>query len=197
MAWRARLEDHLGTYSCELTGATAALMLDHPMRLAGLSAACAVIERALPEREPHADLYRRFKDLIGHLEAEDGPRRGCGAMSPGAGFAGRVGVRARSRACAATGEVENLAYVSPKSGAAVSAAAGRPYRGKLLALPEFLGGSGLAVAENSIATPISQGLALTGYFLERHIFSHHRTGGPAARTRLVDRVRQMDTISSG
>ena len=63
--WKARLEEHLGTFTCELTKAHAALVFDDQIRLAVLSAACAVTEVALPEREPHPALYESLTALLG------------------------------------------------------------------------------------------------------------------------------------
>ena len=69
--------------------------------------------------------------------------------------------------CAASGIEENLVYVSPRTGRAVSKAAGEPYHEKLFPLPSFLLGFGAWDAED-----IAQGLDLTGHFLSRHVFSH-------------------------
>ena len=109
-------------------------------------------------------------------------------------------------ACASTGVSENLIYVSPKSGQAVSEDAGRPYRDKLLALPDYLlvdnsGENGNGPETEGVRAGVApgalhDGLLLTGYFLERHVFAVHNNGRvPAARTRFVDRVRKLATIS--
>ncbi len=85
--------------------------------------------------------------------------------------------------CAATGGNDNLAYVSPKSGRAVSLSAGEEYRDRLLPLPKFL----LEYGEpNEIE--IADGLKLTGYFLERHVFAPQNRKLPAARERLAERL---------
>ncbi len=183
--WRARLEEHLGTFSCELVKAQAAPVLDDPLRLAGLSALCAVIEAALPEREAHPILYAHVSELIEALETPDWPERYVGfelALLRELGF----GLDLSS--CAATGRNDQLIYVSPRSGRAVSASAGEPYRDRLLALPAFLTGD-----HGATATPeeIVQGLRLTGYFLDRTVFSHAPKGEPPARARFVDRLRRI------
>ena len=76
--WRARLEEHLGTFTCELVRAQAAPVLDDPLRLAGLSSLCAVVEAALPEREAHPALYARMSALIEALDAPDWTERYVG-----------------------------------------------------------------------------------------------------------------------
>ena len=95
--------------------------------------------------------------------------------------------------CASTGENTNLIYVSPKSGHAVSAIAGKPYKDKLLGLPNFLIQESVDPS-NVNYNLISQGLYLASYFLDRNVFIHNRYGAPAARSRLVDRIKQKHII---
>ncbi len=186
--WKARLEEHLGTFTCELTKAHAALVLDDQIRLAVLSAACAVTEVALPEREPHPALYESLTALLGRLAAEDWLAH---YVVWELDLLRELGFGLDLTSCVATGQLEELIYVSPKSGQAVSIGAGEPYKNKLLRLPLFLMDGTVAI-EN---TDIEAGLVLTGYFLDRHVFIHSRTGAPPARTRLIDRVIQLSTIS--
>nr|WP_249208734.1 DNA repair protein RecO [Magnetospirillum sulfuroxidans] len=184
--WRGRLAEQLGTYRIELVDAHAAKALDDAARLTALSAACSLCEVALPERQPHAPVFVALLALLDNLGAPSWPSIYVHwelALLRDLGF----GLDLES--CAATGQRENLAYVSPKSARAVSAEAGAPYAHKLLALPAFLrhGGEG-APAE------IAAGMALTGYFLERHVLHHRHIPMPAARSRLVDRFRPSSTI---
>jgi len=178
--WRARLSEHLGNYTCEMIAGTAATLLDNGGKLAALSSAAALAEAALPEREPHADVYESLSALIAALQA--------GAWAPAyvrfeLGLLASLGFGLDLARCAATGTNDNLAFVSPKSGRAVSLSAGEAWRDKLLALPRFL----LAEAEPAPGE-IEQGLALTGYFLQRHVFAPHGKGLPAARVRLGERL---------
>jgi DNA repair protein RecO (recombination protein O) len=181
--WKARLEEHLGSFTCEMTRAVAVDYLDDPMRLAGLSALAAVTEAALPEREPHDVLYRRFTAMIDDLKSggwlED-------YVSFELELLAELGFGLDLSQCAATGETEDLIYVSPKSGRAVSRGAGAPYKEKLLPLPAFLVNAGLAGAGEEAAAngDILDGLALTGHFLERHVFIHRARGGAAPRPRI-------------
>ena len=181
--WRARLSEHLGNFRCEMITGTAATLLDHGGKLAGLSAAAALTEAALPEREPHTDVYQSLSTLISALQT--------GEWAPAyVRFELRLltslGFGLDLARCAATGSNDNLAFVSPKTGRAVSLAAGEAWREKLLALPAFL------IADTDPAPgEIGQGLALTGYFLERHVFAPHGKGLPAARVRLGERLAAM------
>jgi DNA repair protein RecO (recombination protein O) len=189
--WRARLAEHLGTYALELVVARAAALLDDGLRLAGLSAACGLLETALPEREPHADIHAATRALLDAL--------GTNAHWPQVyvrwelGLLEALGYALDLSACAATGETDDLTHVSPKSGRAVSAGAAAPYRGRLLRLPGFLNGNGAASAD--AAADLQDGLALTGFFLERHIYAPHRLRMPAARTRLIDKLSEIATKS--
>ena len=177
--WSARLAEHLGNYICELVEAHAARVFDDPDRLAALSAAAALAETALPEREPHAACFEGFLAL---LEALPGDHWAEVTVRWELALLSELGFGLDLKSCAAGGANDQRAYVSPKSGRAVSLAAGEPYRDKLLALPGFLAGRGGGGAEE-----VGQGLALTGFFLARHVFAPHHRDLPAARRRLAER----------
>src|SRR5262249_43073865 len=165
--WRARLPEHLGNYTCEPAGSMAVL-LDAPTRLAALTSAAAVSELALPEREPHPQAFDGFERLLAVLRSAPGELEWQAAyVRWEMNLLAEIGFGLDLARCAASGAVENLAYVSPKSGRAVSAAVGAPYRTRLLPLPAFLAGSGLADGG-----AILDGLRLTGHFLDQHVFVH-------------------------
>ena len=180
--WRARLAEHLGTLTCELSHAYAAAVLTDPVRLAALSSACTVAEAALPERAAYPAVYDGLVALLDAIEQDAWP---AAYVHWELGLLGELGFGLDLSHCAATGRNDQLAYVSPKSGQAVSLAAGEPYKDRLLPLPAFLLGNGHEVGEAEIA----EGLRLTGFFLERHVFAHRKAGEPAARRRLVQRFR--------
>lgn len=177
--WRARLAEHLGTYRCELEANLAARLLDAPDRLAVLAAAVAVTDKALPEREPHPAVYH---GLLALLAALDGDHWAEIYVRWELALLAELGFGLDLTRCAAGGDNDQLAYVSPKSGRAVSLAAGEPYRDRLLALPGFLLGRG-----GGGALEVGQGLRLTGYFLKRRVFAPHHQPLPEARGRLVER----------
>ena len=178
-AWRARLAEQLGNYSAELREPHAARAMDDAVELAGLSAACAVVDAALPEREPHPAMYEGFHAFLLALGHEGWPaiyvRLELGLLQ-------ELGFGLDLTKCAATGTTEDLAFVSPKTGRAVSRGAAEPYKGKLLPLPAFLSTGGLP----SDDTQLRQGLDLTGFFLERHVFWPHNKPLPPARARLIE-----------
>ncbi len=185
--WRARLESHLGSFHLEPGQVRAATLMDDPVRLAGLSAACAILATCLPEREPHAAVFEAFSAfldlLMGERVAES--EWGEALVRLELGLLGELGYGLDLERCAATGETRDLVHVSPKSGRAVSRAAGRPYAEKLLPLPVFL-----TAERGQGAGPrdLVLGFRLTGYFLDRHVLAPHGKTLPAARGRLVDRL---------
>jgi len=178
--WRARLSEHLGAYALEVIRAGAAPFLDDPSRLAAISAACAVCEASLPERQPHSAVFEGLSVFLETLESESWPSV---YVKWEMGLLKELGFGLDLSRCAATGANDQLAYVSPKSGRAVSLSAGEPYKKSLLPLPAFLLNAGGEGAPRDVVN----GLNLTGYFLDRHVFGHHGPGIPPARLRLADR----------
>jgi DNA repair protein RecO (recombination protein O) len=183
--WRARLSEHLGTYTCELTTSRAAGLMDEPPRLAALSAACAVAEAALPEREIHAPVYNGFIALLDALDNGTWPEV---YVRWELGLLAELGYGLELDKCAATGRNDQLAWVSPRSGRAVSLSAGERWRDRMLALPAFLTDGSEAPAADILA-----GLRLTGFFLDAHLFRPFGRVVPAARARLEDRFTQLST----
>ncbi len=182
--WVARLTDQLGNFTGELVHAGAAMAMDDALALAMLSSLCAVAEGALPEREPHARVFQLLLALV--------PRMPLGSvMLPDvvrweAALLSDLGYGLDLSACAMTGEVANLAFVSPRTGRAVTAAVSAAWRHRLLRLPGFLTGT-----DGSDAADWRDGLRLTGHFLERDAFGHQNRDLPQARRMLYDRVAAL------
>jgi len=192
--WRGRLSEHLGTIACELVRPHAAGLLDDPDRLAGLTAAAALVAAALPEREPYPDVFASFEELLHALDSGiDWPAH---YVAWERDLLGALGFGLDLSRCAVSGATTDLAYVSPRTGRAVSRAAGLPYHDKLLKLPEFLWSDGPADPQQ-----IAFGMILTEHFLVRHVFQPQGRSLPAARSRLAARMRSAvpafgnDTLS--
>jgi DNA repair protein RecO (recombination protein O) len=179
--WTARLAEHLGHLRCELLRSVAAALIEDPARLACLAAAAAVADAALPERVPHPRAFEGFAAVIGALEAD--VDWAAAYVRWEVELLAELGFGLDLESCAATGSTEDLAFVSPKSGRAVSAGVGAPFREKLLPLPRFLHRGGVAEARD-----VADGLTLTGYFLSRHVFAPQDRAPPPARGRFVDRI---------
>jgi DNA repair protein RecO (recombination protein O) len=178
--WRARLDEHLGTYTVEPLHSRAARLMASPLALTGLATLTALL-RLLPERDPHPDLHEMAEALVEHLDEPDlaGPLFVRFELA----LLAELGFGLDLSSCAATGATRDLAYVSPKSARAVSAAAGEPYRDRLLPLPGFLVGQ--PRGNRPSAGEIADGFRLTGYFLDRTLFDPQGEHLPDERARFV------------
>jgi DNA repair protein RecO (recombination protein O) len=190
VGWRARLADHLGFFTGELLESHAATLFDDRLRLAALAAAAALATAALPEREPHPRAYRGLRDLIAALAADD--RWALAYVEWEMTLLEELGFGLDLSRCAATGATAELIYVSPRSGQAVSAEAGAPYREKLLPLPAFLRDPAAAIRPQP--RDVLDGLRLAGFFLDQRVFAPHQTKLPAARSRYVDALAGVFAI---
>lgn len=185
--WSGRLADHLGIWTIELERAHAAAALDDPLRLAGLAAATAMVEACLPEREPHPALYDGLGILLEAIAAGESAwpfvyvRFELGLLS-------ELGFGLDLSCCAVTGETRGLTHVSPRSGRAVTEAAGLPYAAKLLRLPSFLASGRGGPPANDSRRDLADGFILSAFFLEQRVFSAPGQALPPARARLVDRL---------
>jgi DNA repair protein RecO (recombination protein O) len=179
LVWKARLEDHLGAFTVEAVRSRAAVVLSDRLALAGLNAVVSLLSLVLPEREAHPPLYARtiaLLDLLG--EGDVWPLAYLHwelALLEELGFALDLSV------CAVTGQPDDLAYVSPRTGRAVSREAAGVWADRLLPLPPVLIGEGRADGAD-----IAAALVVTGYFIEnRVIMALGDRPIPAARGRLV------------
>lgn len=185
LGWRARLSEQLGYFQAELIDANIAHLIDNADRLAAMSAAAAVIDATLPEREPHQEVYDDFAALIQGLVE---------AVPDWAGLYLRwelklladLGFGLDLTRCAVTGATEDLIFVSPKTGRAVSRNGAGRYAERLLPLPAFLLQDNLATDPTSLA----QGLRLTGHFIHAHLLST-----PGAEKRLTARDRVIERLT--
>jgi DNA repair protein RecO (recombination protein O) len=184
--WRGRLVDQLGSLTCELTRALDPRVIADRARLAAITSACALVETALPEREPLPRLYEAFETIVEAVETS--PVWPALYVQWEVALLADLGYGLDLRCCAISGTTHDLAYVSPRTGRAVGRDAGAPWKERLLALPAFL------VEPDAPAVPatVVAGLALTGYFLHRHVYAERGRSLPPARERLPDELRRGD-----
>lgn len=180
VTWRARLDDQLGTLSLELVEARAGLVMESAWGAFGLASLASLLA-FLPERDPQPRLYAAADALVAAF-----------ALAPAAGEAGvrfelilleEFGFGLDLSACAATGTREDLVYVSPRTGRAVSRAAGAPWADRMLPLPAFL-----AVDAPVDASSVADGFRLTGHFLAKHVAALANRPVPEPRERFVRAV---------
>jgi DNA repair protein RecO (recombination protein O) len=180
LVWRARLEEHLGGYAVEPVMLRAGRFLDSGLALAGLAWLGALL-RLLPERDPHEALHEAIEIVADHLDAREIAPALVARFEMQA--LAECGFRLDLEACAASGSRDDLIYVSPKSGRAVSASAGAPWRTRLLALPAFLRAEAAAAAPT--ADDLADAFRLTGFFLERDLFGPRGLAMPDARRAFI------------
>lgn len=183
--WQARTADDLGTLTIELSHSPAAHIMQDALKLSALQSACALCDSALPEREGHPGLFHGLNALFETMQSDIWA---AAYVMWEIAFLKELGFSLDLSKCAGGGSMESLAYVSPKTGRAVSEEAGRIYKEKLLRLPGFL----KPVPEFGEDDEILTGLELTGYFLEHWAYAHHTEGVPEARRRLQERFESRD-----
>jgi DNA repair protein RecO (recombination protein O) len=183
VTWRARLDDHLGTLTLDPAQARAAQVLSDRLALAGLAATCALLARALPERQPFAPLYEATQTLLDALGLEGWALL---YLHWEVHLLAVLGFGLDLDRCAVTGATGGLCWVSPRTGRAVSAEGARGWEDRLLPLPEPLGGTA--------SGGVSAGLRLTGHFLHQSLCADPGARPlPEARARLLALVSRLGT----
>ncbi len=178
--WQARLDEQLGTYQLELQKSYSASLLDDPIKLSALTSLCALLEQALPEREPQEAIYNATAALFEILYLSDELSQWLPLyLQWEMGMLEALGFGLDLSKCAVSGAQCALDYVSPRTGHGVQAAHAGPYKERLLPLPACLGGA--AMLDNELEA----GLHLTGHFLQKHIFALIHKDLPQSRIRLA------------
>jgi DNA repair protein RecO (recombination protein O) len=185
--WRARLDEHLGTYALEGTRLRAAGLLASSHAVYGVTH-LAALARLLPERDPHEDIFEMLDRTLDDFDDAGGAAVHLVRFE--LAMLGELGFGLDLESCAATGETTDLVYVSPKSGGAVSRGAGEPWRDRLLRLPAFLRPSEEHAEETTIWSDqdLQDGFQLTGMFLLRHVLEPRGQGHSDAREGFINAV---------
>ncbi len=188
--WRARLDEHLGTFQAEALELNAARLFDSAAAIYGLQTLAGHL-RLLPERDPHEKLYETLGLVIEHLD--DPLAAGELVVRFELMLLDELGFGLDLSECAATGARDDLAYVSPKSGRAVSRGAGKPWQDKMLVLPAFLlPGSGLRADRAAM----EDAFRLTGFFFSRHVYEPRGLVEPEARAAFLGALRRHHAKTS-
>lgn len=188
VVWRARLNEHLGSFTAEPAQSRAGLM-ESRAALAGLNAFTSVAIAALPEREPHASVFEAGEVLLDQMLEDGLAHWGPLYVRWEMGLLDELGFGMDLSHCAATGATEDLIYVSPRSGRAVSRAGGEDYKDRMLNLPPFLLASQNACPPGDLVA----GLKLTAHFLAGRVLVPHTKQMPPARLRLLEMAEREST----
>ena len=188
LTWRARLEDHIGAFSVEPIRSRAAQVMSSRLALAGLNSVAALLAFCLPEREAHAALYRQSEQLMDLLGQDDiWP---LAYMHWERALLEEMGYGLDLSSCAVTGATDDLCFVSPKSGRAVSANGAGDWADRLLPLPPVMLGAG-----DAPDTEVIEALGTTGYFLSEKLapdLGHKPL--PEARARFLQAFRRQSGL---
>lgn len=183
--WRARTEEQLSGLTVELIHSRAPLFAE-PLPAAALDWATTLTSAALPEGQPFPHLHDALTALFDAIEAAPAARGWAGALVRYELLVlAELGFGLDLERCVVTGSSEDLAWVSPRSGGAVSAQAAGDHAARLLRLPGFLVHGGAADWDDVLA-----GLRITGHFLERDVLVERRADALASRERLIDRLKR-------
>jgi len=186
--WRARLEEQLGTYTVEAKDLLAASLMTSQLGIYGIQTLASHL-RLLPEREAHLGLYNAARVLMENFEH---PEIAASLMIRfELALLEELGFGLDMNSCASTGQSHELAYISPKSGRAVSREAGEPWADKMLVLPAFLNEheDGWGVVPHS--DQIEQGFVLSSFFLNRHIYAPRGMKHPDERHGFIKSITKL------
>jgi len=180
LTWSARLQEHLGTWALEPTHQPIALLLNHPLQLSALNAACSLIESAIPEREKVEGSFPLLFSFVKNCSQETTWRQAY--LSFERNLLSLMGFEMKLEKCAATNTTEELFYISPKSGGAVSKKSGEPYKEKLFPLsPAF-------ISPTFSLKDFQEALTILSHFWERFVLTPHGTSLPPARDHLISAI---------
>ncbi|CAN5388301.1 DNA repair protein RecO [soil metagenome] len=182
--WRARLDEHLGYYAVEGTRLRAATMFASSYAVYGVTHLASLV-RLLPERDPHEDIYEMLESILNDFD--DAAVAGVQLVRFELAMLTELGFGLDLSSCAASGAVNDLIYVSPKSGGAVSRQAGEPWRDRLLRLPPFLRESDDG-SNGWTGQDVEDGFRLTGLFLLRNVLEPRGQGHSDAREGFINAV---------
>ncbi len=186
--WRARLDEHLGQFKVEPENLRAAQLMENAHGIYALQTLASHL-RLLPERDAHAALFQTLAIVLDNLESPDIAAELVVRFE--LAMLDELGFGLDLSACAASGSLQNLVYVSPKTGRAVSAEAGRPWADRMLMLPTFLLERDLQRIDSASLEDIEAGFMLTHHFFWRHIHGPRGIELPPERASLLKVVSKQ------
>ena len=196
VSWKSRLIEQMGNYKIELISSVSGKMFDDKLKLQALSSLCALIEKILPERQKYQEIYNATLAFINLLLLDDNIKMNHwieGYVKWEVGILSSIGFSLNLNECAVTGTKDNLYFVSPKTGKAVSKEGAGNFASRLLALPNFLGG--VKPVNLNFYHEILLGLKITTYFFENKLLisinNDINNCLPKSRDRFIEMVEKF------
>jgi DNA repair protein RecO (recombination protein O) len=177
--WKARLPEHLGNFNLELVKQIIGYVIDDKNKLLILQSICTIIDDCLAERQPEHKLFTMLSDFLEILRKKDNCLKDYILFE--VNFLSELGFGLDLSECAVSGAIDDLSYVSPKTGRAVTKSVGHQYHDKLLKLPKFL----INNQEDLSDEDMVDGLILAGYFLYKHIYQPKNFLMPESRSKIL------------
>jgi DNA repair protein RecO (recombination protein O) len=181
--WRARLDEHLGTWSIEATELRTARLMETPIGIFGIQLLASHL-RLMPERDAHEHLHEALKVILSHLQ--EASIAAVLMIKFELALLDDLGFGLDLTKCAVTGSRDRLTHVSPKTGRAVCLESAAPWVDKLLVLPAFL--TGFRNEDHPNLADIDAGFLLTGYFLDRHVYHPRGQKTPLDRNSFIKAI---------
>lgn len=179
--WRARLEEHLGSYYCELLKPLSMVIINDKLKLSSILSLCALLSSCLPERALEAKIYDNTISYL--LSLKDHTNWLTDYIKLELSILQEMGYGLNLDECGATGSKENLYYISPKTGRAINREAGEAYHNKLFLLPKFL------IKETEpLPMDIINALKITQYFIDKHFYKSQSKELPDSRFKFSELV---------
>ena len=172
-----RLEENLYSFHVDLLRAEAVNFMTDEAKLSALGALCELCNTCLPEKDNIGLFYNTIESFFNNI-LEDNWRTYYSYFE--FSLLDYLGIGLDLSKCAVTGSHENLKYISPKSGKAVSATVGAPYADRLFLYPSYI----LEKKENPKPQEIGEVLKLTEFFLNKNFFQAHGLKFPENRANL-------------
>ena len=190
--WSSRLEEQLGTFAAELTDAVSSKVIHDSQKLLSLISVTSILRKTLIDRQPYNDLYEHFQDFLNNLcQSNAGAREwACEYVWMEVAILRYLGFGLDLNACAVTGKTDNLQYISPRTGRAVTAEGAKGYEERLFTLPKFMLDGKLE--DNN---EITIALEITEYFMAKELFSPHERKLPTERDRFVKSLSRLNKFS--
>ena len=195
VVWKSRLVEQIGNYKIELISTISGKTFDDKFKLQAIISLCSLLEKILPERQSYPEVFKATEAFLNLLLFDNSSKKYWieGYVKWEIGVLSSIGFSLNFKECAVTGKKNNLYYVSPKTGKAVSKEGAGKFAPKLLRLPLFLGGA--EVIGSNFYQEILSGLNITTYFFKNKLLlsinDNKNSYLPTARNRFIEMIEKL------